>query len=84
MVCMLGLIVDQRVLITLRKDSQVGSEDWNDVTFTRQRFRWTKNSQTGPYIEVSQEQAIEELEEIPMERNKKEDLQRTPAMQTMH
>ena len=62
---------------------QVGSEYWNDVTFKRQRIRWTQDSPNGPYIEVSQEKAIEELEEIPVERNKKEDLQCTPAMHTM-
>ena len=32
---------EQRVLTTLRKDFQVGSADWNDVTFTRQWIRWT-------------------------------------------
>ena len=29
------------------KDFQVGSEDWNDVTFTGQRIRWVKDSQSG-------------------------------------
>ena len=42
-------------------DFQVGSEDRNDVTFTGQRIRWTRDPQTGQYIEVSQEKAIEEL-----------------------
>ena len=46
--------MEQRVLTRLRKDFQVGSEDWNDVTFTGQRSRWTKDPQTGSYIEVSQ------------------------------
>ena len=31
-----------------------------------------KIPQTGPYIEVSQDKAIDELEEIPVERNTKE------------
>ena len=31
--------MEQRVLASLRKDFQVGSEDWNDVTFTGQRIR---------------------------------------------
>ena len=65
----------------LEMDFQVGSEDGNDVTFTGQRIRWTKNPQTGPCIEVSQEKATEELEEIPVERNSKQDLHCTPAMQ---
>ena len=61
--------MEQRVLARLGKVFQVGSEDWNDVTFTGQRFRWTKDPQSGLYIEVSQEKALEELEEIPVERN---------------
>ena len=72
----------QHVLTRLRKDIQVGSEDWNDVTFTGQRIRWTQDSQTGPYIEVSQEKATEELQEIPVERNTKE-VQCTPAMHSV-
>ena len=79
-----GNEMEQRVLTRLRKDFQVGSEDWNDVTFTGQRIRWIQDSQNGPYIEVSQGKAIDGLEEIPAERNTKEDLQRTPAMQTMY
>ena len=73
---------EQRVLTTLRKDFQVGSEDWNDVTFTRQWIRWTQDSQNGPYIEISQNKATDELEEIPVERNTKEDLHCTPSMHT--
>ena len=45
---------------------------------TGQRTRWTQNPQTGPYVEVSQEKAIEELEVIPV------DLQRTLAKHTMY
>ena len=76
--------MEQRVLTKLRKDFQVGSEDWNDVAFTGQRIRWTQDSQNGPYIEVSQNKAIDELEEIPVERNTKEDLQCTPSMHTIY
>ena len=78
-----GNEMEQRVLARLRKDFQVFSEDWNDVTFTGQRIRWTQDPRAGPYIEVGQEKAEEELEEIPMERNTKEDFQCTPAMHTM-
>ena len=76
-----GIEMDQQVLARQRKVFQVGSEDWNDVTFARQRIRCKKDPQTGPCIEDSQEKAIEELEEIPVERITKEDLQCTPAMQ---
>ena len=76
--------MEQRVLTRLRQDFLVGSEDWNDVSFTRQRTRWTQDSQNGPYIEISQNKAIDELEEILVERNTKEDLHCTPSMHTMH
>ena len=39
-----GNEMEQRVLTRLRKYSKVGSEDWNDVTFTGQRIRWIKKS----------------------------------------
>ena len=42
-----GNEMEQRVLTRLRKDFQVGSEDWNDVTFTGQRIRWIQDSQNG-------------------------------------
>ena len=56
----------QRVQTRPGKDFQVGSEDWNYVTFTGQRSRWTQHSQNGPYIEVNQTKATDELEEIPV------------------
>ena len=77
-----GTEIEQRVLARLRKDFQVGSEEWNDVTFTGQRIRWIKDSQSGSCIEVGQQKAIDELEEIPVERNTKEDLHCAPAMHT--
>ena len=79
-----GKEMEQLFLTRLRKYFQVGSEDWNDVAFARQRIRWTQDSQNGPYIDVSQNKAIDELEEIPMERNTKEDLRCTPSMHTMY
>ena len=60
-----GTEMEQRVLARLRKDFQVGSEDWNDVTFTGQRIRWTQAHQTGSYIEVSQEKAVRKYEGRP-------------------
>ena len=35
-----GTEMQRRVLARFGKHFQVGSEDWNDVTFTRQRIRW--------------------------------------------
>ena len=51
--------MEQRVLARLKKDFQVGSEDWNDVLLTGQRIRWKEDPHLGPSIEVSQERAIE-------------------------
>ena len=79
-----GNEMERRLLTRLRKYLQVGSEDWNDVAFTRQRIRWTQDPQNEPYIEVNQYKAIEELEEIPVERNTKEHLHCTPSMHTNH
>ena len=43
-----------------------------------------KDPQSGTSIEVSQERAIEELEEIPVEKNTKEYFHRTPTMHTRY
>ena len=74
--------MEQRVLTRLGKDFQVGSQDWNDVTFKRQRIRWMKYPLSGSCMEVSRLKAIDELEEIPVKRNTNEDLHFTPAMHT--
>ena len=39
--------------------------------------------QSGSCLEVSQEKAFEDLEEIPEERNTKEDLHCTPSIQKL-
>ena len=49
-----GNEVEQRVLTRLRKDFQVGSEDWNDVTLTGQRIRGTQDSQNGLALKSKQ------------------------------
>ena len=74
--------MEQRVLTRRGKYFPVGSNDWNDAAFTGQRVRWTRL--TKKYIEVSQDKAIDELEEIPVERNTKEDLHCTASMHTMY
>ena len=74
---------EHRVLTRQRKCFQFGSEARNDVAITGQRIRWTQDSQNGPHIEVSQNKAIDELEDIPVDRNTKEDLHCTPSMNTM-
>ena len=66
-----GTEMGQRVPARLRKDFQVGPGDWNDGLFTGQRIRVIKDPQSGSCIEVSQEKAFEELDEIPVERSTK-------------
>ena len=44
-----------------RWNNVVRSEELNDVLLTRQRIHWIMDFQSGPSIEVSQEEAIEEL-----------------------
>ena len=74
----------QRVLARHRKNSKLVSEDWNDVTFTGQKIRWMKDSQSGSCIEVSQQKAIDKLEVMPVAWDTKEDLHCTPAMHTRY
>ena len=77
-----GTQIEQRVFARLRNDFHVGSDDWNDVTFTGQRIHCMKDPKSRSCIDVSQQKAIAELEEIPRERNTKKDLHRTSAMHT--
>ena len=79
-----GNEMEQRVLTRPGKYFQVGPEDWNDVAPKEQRVRSTQDPTNGPYIVVSQDKAIIELEGIPVERNTKEDLHCTPSLQTMY
>ena len=79
-----GTEMEHRVLARLGMDFHIGSEDWNDVLFTRPKHRWTKDTQSGPCIEVSQEKAVEELEVIQVERSTKEVLHCIPAMHTRY
>ena len=57
--------MEQRVLASLRKDFQAGSEDWNAVAFTGQRIRWTQDPKTGSYMEVSHQKAIDDMKDTP-------------------
>ena len=49
-----GTEIKQRVLARLGKDFHVHSQDWNEVLFTGQRIRWTKDPQSRSCVEVSQ------------------------------
>ena len=79
-----GNEMEQRVLTDLGKMSKLVQKIVNDVIFTGQRIRWTQDHQNGPYIEVSQRKAIDELEEIAVEQNTKEDFHCTPSVHIMY
>ena len=75
-----GTDMEQRVLDRFQKDFQVGAEDCNDVLSPWQGIRCMKDPQLGPSFEVSQERAIEELDQIPVEKNIEENIHCTPTM----
>ena len=79
-----GKEMEQRVLPRLRQDFQVGSEDWNDVAYIGQRIRWTQDSRTGCTLKFVGREAVDELEEIPVERNTKEHLLCTLSLHTIY
>jgi hypothetical protein len=70
----------------LRKDFSIGSEDTNDIQFVGQRIKWMLNEKNGKgtkhYIRVDQNLAIEELEEIKVDKGQKEETPCTPSMHT--
>ena len=61
----------------LKKDYQVGSEDTGDVMFTGQRIR-----KQGLSIVLDQDKGIEELSEIQLEKNLKDDMPCSPSLHT--
>ena len=79
-----GTEMEQRVPARLGKDFQVGSEDWNDVTPQDKEFVGRRILNRDRASRVSQQKAIDDMEEIPVERNTKDDLHCTPAMHTRY
>ena len=67
-----GIEMEQRFSARLQKDFHDVSEDWNDVTLTGQNSLDEGSSIRIVHIEVSQEKAMEELEEIPVDGMKHE------------
>ena len=69
-----GPELEEKILKRIRKDFEVGSEDWNEITYVGQRIRWkqetSKTGETCPYIAVDQDKDIDGLEEVVF--NKKE------------
>ena len=67
-----------------RKKSKLVQKIGTMFPLQHREFARRKIPPNGPYIEVNQNKAIDELEEIPVERNTKEDLHCTPSMHTMY
>ena len=88
----------ERVMGSLRKDFQVGSEDKNDIMFVGQRIRWigkdasasaTKNTKVSAhvdksYIRVDQKVQIDELEEVKFDKSLKDNVELTPVLHTSY
>ena len=77
-------VFEQTILPMIRKEFQVGSEDKNDIMFVGQRIRWFTHDKYGPYIDVAQTVAIEELSEIPLEKGLPDDRPCTPQQHTAY
>ena len=74
----------KQIMAKIRKDFQVGSEDKNDCVSVGQRLQWKHDPQHGDYINVHQNVAIDELQEIQFEKHLKDDVQLNPAMRTSY
>ena len=66
-------VFEKEIMGRLRKDFQVGSEDKNDCLFVGQRIQWKHDDKHGWYINVHQNVAIDEFQEITFDKNLKDD-----------
>ena len=79
-----GDVFEKEIMGRLRKDFQVGSEDKNDCLFVGQRIQWKQDDKHGWYINVHQNVAIGELQEITFDKHLKDDTPLTPQMHTAY
>ena len=79
-----GDVFEKEILGRLRKDFQVGSEDNNDCLFVGQRIQWKRDDKHGWYINVHQNVAIDELQEISFDKRLKDATPLTPQMHTAY
>ena len=77
-------VFEKEIMGRLRKDSQVGSEDKNDCLLVGQRIQWKQDDKHGWYINVHQNVAINELQEITFDKHLKDDTPLTPQMHTAY
>ena len=77
-------VFEKEIMGRLRKDFQVGSEDKNDCLFVGQRIQRKQDDKHGWYINVHQNVAIDELQEITFDKHLKDDTPLTPQMHTAY
>ena len=77
-------VFEKEIMGRLCKDFQVGSEDKNDCLFVGQRIQWKHDDKHGWYINVHQNVAIDELQEITFDKHLKDDTPLTPQMHTAY
>ena len=73
-----------KVLASIRKDFNVGSEDKNDIMFVGQRIKWKTHDKQGPYISCDQKLAVDAVEEIKFEKHLKDNVACNPQMHTAY
>ena len=91
-------LFEEKVLKSLRRDFNVGSEDKNDVMFVGQRIRWVNKPGTasavspgkpskgkeGPHIKVDQKLAVDDLEEMVFDKHLKDNIECNPQLHTAY
>ena len=75
---------EKRVLSKIRKDFNVGSEDKNDIMFVGQRIKWKNHDNFGSYVSCDQKLAVDQLEEIKVEKHIKDNDPCSPSMHTAY
>ena len=73
-----------KVLASIRKDFNVGSEDKNDIMFVGQRIKWKTHDKQGPYISCDQKLAVDAVEEIKFDKHLKDNVACNPQMHTAY
>ena len=77
-------VFEKEIMRRLRKDFQVGSEDKNDCLFAGPRIQWKHDDKHGWYINVHQDVAMDEVQEITFDKHLKDDTPLTPQMHTAY
>eukprot|EP00435_Cladocopium_sp_Y103_P046514 s1299_g13.t1 len=77
-------VFEDKVLASLRKDFEVGSEDKNDVMFVGPRIKWKTHDKYGPYISVDQKLAVDAVEEVKIDKTLKDNIQCNPQLHTAY